>query len=146
MDDLVKNSLRQRPDRIIVGEVRGKEAITLFTALNTGHSGFGTLHSNSSRETITRLTNAPMNVPKVMISAIDFIIMQNRIYRSDGVSVRRVTEVVEVVGIEEGTIQLNKIFNWNSKNDEIKNVSISCNILQTIAILRESKLKIFLMK
>lgn len=107
MDDLVKNSLRQRPDRIIVGEVRGKEAITLFTALNTGHSGFGTLHSNSSRETITRLTNAPMNVPKVMISAIDFIIMQNRIYRSDGVSVRRVTEVVEVVGIEEGTIQLN---------------------------------------
>nr|WP_302578860.1 CpaF family protein [Methanobrevibacter arboriphilus] len=141
MDDLVKNSLRQRPDRIILGEVRGKEAVTLFTALNTGHSGFGTLHSNSSRETITRLTNAPMNVPKVMISAIDFIIMQNRIYRSDGVSVRRVTEVVEVVGIEEGTIQLNKIFNWNSKSDEIENVSISCNTLQTIANIKGIKVK-----
>ncbi|MEE3490871.1 MAG: CpaF family protein, partial [Methanobrevibacter sp.] len=59
MNDLVKNSLRQRPDRIIVGEVRAGEAITLFTALNTGHSGFGTLHSNDARETITRLTNEP---------------------------------------------------------------------------------------
>lgn len=96
MNDLVKNSLRQRPDRIIVGEVRGSEAITLFTALNTGHSGFGTLHSNDARETITRLTNAPMSVPNIMISAIDFIIMQNRIYRSDGVSFRRISEVAEV--------------------------------------------------
>ena len=105
MNDLVKNSLRQRPDRIIVGEVRGSEAITLFTALNTGHSGFGTLHSNDARETITRLTNAPMSVPNIMISAIDFIIMQNRIYRSDGVSFRRISEVAEVSGIEEGVIQ-----------------------------------------
>ena len=109
MNDLVKNSLRQRPDRIIVGEVRGSEAITLFTALNTGHSGFGTLHSNDARETITRLTNAPMSVPNIMISAIDFIIMQNRIYRSDGVSFRRISEVAEVSGIEEGGIQLDKI-------------------------------------
>ena len=113
MNDLVKNSLRQRPDRIIVGEVRGSEAITLFTALNTGHSGFGTLHSNDARETITRLTNAPMSVPNIMISAIDFIIMQNRIYRSDGVSFRRISEVAEVSGIEEGVIQLNKIFEWD---------------------------------
>ena len=105
MNDLVKNSLRQRPDRIIVGEVRGSEAITLFTALNTGHSGFGTLHSNDARETITRLTNAPMSVPNIMISAIDFIIMQNRIYRSDGVSFRRISEVAEVSGIEEGVIK-----------------------------------------
>ena len=69
MNDLVKNSLRQRPDRIIVGEVRADEAITLFTALNTGHSGFGTLHSNDARETITRLTNDPMSVPEIMIQA-----------------------------------------------------------------------------
>ena len=121
MNDLVKNSLRQRQDRIIVGEVRGSEAITLFTALNTGHSGFGTLHSNDARETITRLTNAPMSVPNIMISAIDFIIMQNRIYRSDGVSFRRISEVAEVSGIEEGVIQLNKIFEWDPQSDTIKN-------------------------
>ncbi|MDR2967605.1 MAG: CpaF family protein [Methanobacteriaceae archaeon] len=136
MDDLLKNSLRQRPDRIIVGEVRGKEAITLFTALNTGHSGFGTLHSNNARETITRLTNPPMNVPKIMISAIDFIIMQNRIYKSDGVSIRRINEIVEVVGMEEGTIQLNKLFQWNHEHDEIQNISIASNTLRTIADMR----------
>ena len=135
MNDLVKNSLRQRPDRIIVGEVRGEEAITLFTALNTGHSGFGTLHSNSARETITRLTTNPMSVPKIMIQAIDFIIMQKRIYTPSGVSYRRISEVAEVVGSEEGVIQLNKIFEWNPETDSIENVSISSKTLTQIANL-----------
>ena len=135
MNDLVKNSLRQRPDRIIVGEVRAEEAITLFTALNTGHSGFGTLHSNSARETITRLTTKPMSVPKIMIQAIDFIIMQKRIYTPSGVSYRRISEVAEVVGSEEGVIQLNKIFEWNPETDSIENVSISSKTLTQIANL-----------
>ena len=135
MNDLVKNSLRQRPDRIIVGEVRGEEAITLFTALNTGHSGFGTLHSNSARETITRLTTKPMSVPKIMIQAIDFIIMQNRIYTPSGISYRRISEVAEIVGIEEGITQLNKIFKWNPERDSIDNVSVSSNTLTQIANL-----------
>lgn len=135
MNDLVKNSLRQRPDRIIVGEVRAEEAITLFTALNTGHSGFGTLHSNDARETITRLTNEPMSVPEIMIQAIDFIIMQNRIYSPSGVSYRRISEVAEIVGIEEGVIQLNKIFQWNPETDRIDNVSITSKTLSQIANL-----------
>lgn len=135
MNDLVKNSLRQRPDRIIVGEVRAEEAITLFTALNTGHSGFGTLHSNSARETITRLTTKPMSVPKIMIQAIDFIIMQKRIYTSNGISYRRISEVAEIVGSEEGVIQLNKIFEWNPETDMIENVSISSQTLVQIANL-----------
>lgn len=135
MNDLVKNSLRQRPDRIIVGEVRAEEAITLFTALNTGHSGFGTLHSNDARETITRLTNEPMLVPEIMIQAIDFIIMQNRIYTSTGVSYRRISEVAEVVGIEEGVVQLNKIFEWNPETDTIENVGVSSRVISQIANL-----------
>ena len=135
MNDLLKNSLRQRPDRIIVGEVRADEAITLFTALNTGHSGFGTLHSNDARETITRLTNDPMSVPEIMIQAIDFIIMQNRIYTPSGVSYRRISEVAEVVGIEEGVVQLNKIFQWNPETDNIDNVSITSKTLSQIANL-----------
>ena len=135
MNDLVKNSLRQRPDRIIVGEVRAEEAITLFTALNTGHSGFGTLHSNSARETITRLTTEPMSVPKIMIQAIDFIIMQKRIYTPSGVSYRRISEVAEIVGSEEGVVQLNKIFEWNPETDRIENVSITSKTLAQIANL-----------
>jgi flagellar protein FlaI len=135
MNDLVKNSLRQRPDRIIVGEVRADEAITLFTALNTGHSGFGTLHSNDARETITRLTNEPMSVPEIMIQAIDFIIMQNRIYTPSGVSFRRISEVAEVVGMEEGTVQLNKIFQWDPERDTIDKIGITSNTLQQIAKL-----------
>ena len=135
MNDLVKNSLRQRPDRIIVGEVRAGEAITLFTALNTGHSGFGTLHSNDARETITRLTNEPMSVPEIMIQAIDFIIMQNRIYTPSGKSFRRISEVAEVVGIEEGVVQLNKIFQWTPETDTIDNVSITSKTLSQIANL-----------
>ena len=133
MNDLVKNSLRQRPDRIIVGEVRAEEAITLFTALNTGHSGFGTLHSNSARETITRLTTEPMSVPKIMIQAIDFIIMQNRIYTHSGMSYRRINEVVEVVGMESDTIQLNKIFRWNPKNDAVERVGVTSQTLNNLA-------------
>ena len=135
MNDLVKNSLRQRPDRIIVGEVRADEAITLFTALNTGHSGFGTLHANDARETITRLTNSPMSVPKIMLHAIDFIIMQNRIYTPSGLSFRRISEVAEVVGSEEGVVQLNKIFQWNPERDEIEKVGITSKTLSDMAKL-----------
>ena len=135
MNDLVKNSLRQRPDRIIVGEVRADEAITLFTALNTGHSGFGTLHANDARETITRLTNSPMSVPEIMLQAIDFIIMQNRIYTPSGLSFRRISEVAEVVGNEEGVVQLNKIFQWNPERDEIEKVGVMSKTLSDMASL-----------
>ena len=113
MNLLLKNSLRQRPDRIIVGEVRSSEAITLFSALNTGHSGMGTLHANSTNETITRLTNPPMNVPNIMINSINVIIMQNRIYNAHIGTIRRITEVAEVVGMEMGHVQLNKIFQYH---------------------------------
>lgn len=136
MDTLVKNSLRQRPDRVIVGEVRGGEAITLFTALNTGHSGMGTLHSNTARETITRLVNQPMNVPNIMIPALDFIIMQQRMYRPEGGSLRRVTEVAEVVGMEEGNVQLNRVFEWNNVTDKVEYVGIASQTLRDISELR----------
>jgi len=136
MDTLVKNSLRQRPDRVIVGEVRGGEAVTLFTALNTGHSGMGTLHSNTARETITRLVNPPMNVPNIMIPALDFIIMQNRMYRPEGGSIRRITEVAEVVGMEEGNVQLNRVFEWNNVADKVEYVGIASQTLRDIAELR----------
>lgn len=136
MDSLLKNSLRQRPDRIIVGEVRSKEAMTLFTALNTGHSGMGTLHANTSQETITRLQNPPMNVPTIMLNSIDFIIMQNRIYNPQIGTIRRISEVAEVVGIENNNIQINKIYEYDYNTDTINYIAISSNAMNKIASMK----------
>ncbi|MEE9474325.1 MAG: ATPase, T2SS/T4P/T4SS family, partial [Candidatus Hydrothermarchaeaceae archaeon] len=107
MDDLLKNALRMRPDRIIVGEVRTKEALTLFTAMNTGHDGcMATIHANSAKEALTRLQTHPMNVPDAMIPALDLIIAQTR-QVEEGKLVRRIVEVAEIGGREGGTILTN---------------------------------------
>jgi len=120
MDDLVKNTLRMRPDRIIVGEVRGPEARTMFTAMNTGHDGcMGTIHANSARETIVRLESPPMSVPRIMIPALDIIIMQVRFHSRKKGTIRRVTEIAEVSGIEGQSIQLNKLYKYDPAKDEL---------------------------
>ena len=133
MDDLVKNTLRMRPDRILIGEVRGSEAQTMFTAMNTGHEGtLGTLHANTANETITRLTNPPMDVPVIMMSGLDLIIMQSRL-NIHGKSVRRITEVVEVGGIENQNVKLNPIFKWNPATDTIENTGVPSRMREKIA-------------
>jgi len=78
MLDLVINSLRMRPDRILVGEIRRRaEAEVLFEAMHTGHSVYGTLHANNVRETINRLTQPPIGLPKQMLSALSLIVVQH---------------------------------------------------------------------
>ena len=141
MDILLKNSLRQRPDRIIVGEVRSKEAITLFAALNTGQSRMGTLHANSTQETITRLINPPMNVPSIMINSIDFIVMQNRIFHPTQGIIRRVTEVAEVVGMEMNKVQLNKIYQYDYSEDKLEYTAISSKALNEMASMKGISIK-----
>ena len=109
MDALLKNALRMRPDRIIVGEVRGEEALTLFAAMNTGHDGCtATIHANSAREGLARLQNHPMNVPDVMIPVLDIIIAQKK-QMEKGKLIRRVFEVAEISGREGGNILTNII-------------------------------------
>jgi len=133
MDDLVKNALRMRPDRMVVGEVRGPEARTLFTAMNTGHDGcMGTVHANSAAETITRLTEAPMSVPAIMIPALDLIVMQQRLYHRQKGQIRRVTEVSEVSGMEGGQPQLSRIFKWNAKIDKLEPTGVPSRLKRTI--------------
>lgn len=114
--DLVRNSLRMRPDRIIVGEVRGKEAFDMMQAMNTGHEGsITTLHANTPVDAINRLeTMILMNEMELPVSAIrnyienaiDIIIQVDRL--SDGK--RRITSISEVVGIKDGDIVLKEIF------------------------------------
>ncbi len=122
MSSLVKNSLRMRPDRIIVGEIRGDEAFSLFQAMNTGHDGsMGTVHSNTARETITRITSPPMNVPIVMANALDFIIMQQRIHSKEKGLIRRVTQIAEVQEIKkDGTPKLNVLYDYDPARDKLK--------------------------
>jgi len=141
MERLLRNTLRMRPDRIIVGEVRGPEANTLLTAMNTGQSGsMGTLHANNSKETVTRLVNKPMSVPVIMISALNLIIMQNR-FNYKGRTVRRITEVTEVLGLEDGHVKLSNIFEWDPKTDSVKPTGLPSRIKSTLAEKRGVELR-----
>ena len=103
--DLVKNSLRMRPDRVIVGEVRGKEAQDLMTAMNIGKYCIGTLHASTPREMILRLQNEPMNVPEVLVNLVDAIIIMRR-FNVNGRIQRVVGELVETAGMEEKIVLL----------------------------------------
>ena len=109
MLDLIVNSLRMRPDRIIVGEIRRKrEAEVLFEAMHTGHSVYGTLHANNVRETINRLTNPPIDLPKQILSALSLIVVQH-INRRTGR--RRTLQIAEVLpnGDARVLMQLNVV-------------------------------------
>jgi pilus assembly protein CpaF len=110
MRDLVRNCLRMRPERIIVGEVRGPEAFDLLQAMNTGHDGsMGTLHANSPREALSRVESMitmggfalpPRNIREMMVSSVDVIIQAARL--RDGS--RRITHITEVMGMEGDVI------------------------------------------
>lgn len=120
--ELVKNSLRMRPDRIVVGEVRGGEALDMLQAMNTGHDGsLTTVHSNTPRDAISRLETlvlmAGMDLPLKVVrqqlsSAVDLIIQQSRL--KDGQ--RKVTYVTEVAGMEGEVIVLSDIFKFNQES------------------------------
>ena len=117
--DLLRAALRQRPDIIIVGETRGKEAYTLFQAMATGHGGFSSIHADSVEATLTRLTSAPMDVPKALIAnSLDLITLQLKI-RVGNKSARRIIQISEIDGIDENTgeIKTNTVFRWNPSKD-----------------------------
>jgi pilus assembly protein CpaF len=119
--ELVKNSLRMRPDRIVVGEVRGGEALDMLQAMNTGHDGsLTTVHANTPRDAISRIETlvlmAGMDLPLKVVrqqvsSAVDLIVQQTRL--KDGQ--RKVTAVTEVAGMEGDIIVLSDIFKFNQE-------------------------------
>jgi pilus assembly protein CpaF len=124
MRDLVKNSLRMRPDRIILGEVRAAEALDMLQAMNTGHDGsLGTIHANRPREALTRLENmigmASINLPAKAVrtqisSAIDMIVQISRM--RDGM--RRVTHIMEVVGMEGDVITTQDLYAFEFEGED----------------------------
>jgi pilus assembly protein CpaF len=124
MRDLVKNALRMRPDRIILGEVRGAEAVDMLQAMNTGHDGsLGTIHANRPREALTRLENmvgmAGINLPAKAVrtqiaAALDLIVQVSRM--RDGM--RRITHVTEVIGMEGDVITTQDLFVYEFEGEE----------------------------
>ncbi|HXW98390.1 MAG TPA: type II/IV secretion system ATPase subunit [Methanomicrobiales archaeon] len=118
MFDLLRAAMRQRPEYIIVGEVRGPEAQTLFQAMNTGHTTFSTLHAADVDAAVHRLENEPLNVPRNMLQALDVISIQALIYRGSE-RVRRCQEIVEIMGLDQATqnIQVNAVFSYDPVTD-----------------------------
>jgi pilus assembly protein CpaF len=128
MRDLVKNALRMRPDRIILGEIRGEEAIDMLQAMNTGHDGsLGTIHANRPREALTRLENMvgmsgislPSKAIRTQIAAAVQMILQISRMR-DGI--RRVTSITEVVGMEGDVITTQELFTYRFEGENAEGV------------------------
>jgi len=118
MFDLLRAAMRQRPEFILVGEVRGPEAQTLFQAMNTGHTTFSTMHAGSVDAAIHRLESEPLNVPRNMMQALNIISVQGLIYHGSE-RVRRVQEVVEIAGIDPstGNLRVNNVFVYDPVKD-----------------------------
>ena len=118
MFTLLKAAMRQRPEYILVGEVRGHEAQTLFQAMNTGHTTFSTMHAGSVDAAIHRLENEPLNVPRNMLQALNILSIQKQI--QIGVDrVRRSDEIVEIAGIDPatGNIMVNTVYEYEPLSD-----------------------------
>jgi flagellar protein FlaI len=118
MYDLLKAALRQRPEYILVGEVRGEEALTLFQAMSTGHTTYSTIHAGDVQTVVNRLENEPINVPHAMLQSLDIVCIQIQTYVNE-VRVRRSNSLVEVTGLDArtGNIRINEIYHWDPAAD-----------------------------
>jgi flagellar protein FlaI len=117
--DLLKAAVRQRPDYIVVGEVRGEEAYTLFQAMATGHLGMCTIHAESVESVINRLESEPMNIPKPLVAMTSVIMVMART-EIEGRPARRISTTAEVLGLDPkiGNVATEEVFHWNPKFDQ----------------------------
>jgi len=133
MFDLIRAALRQRPRVIIVGEVRGKEAYSLFQAMATGHTAYATVHASTIHTLIQRLENPPIELPRALLTSLDIIVFQNAV-DIGGKMVRRMTSVTEIIKLDTDTNQLIFMapYTWVSKTDDRFDSSGSSKILNRI--------------
>ena len=119
MYDLVRAALRQRPNYIIVGEVRGKETYTMFQAMATGHTTYSTMHADSVKGMVNRLENPPINCPRILLTALRNVLIQTHA-RVGMDMVRRVKQLIEIVGFEPETNELisNTVYEWDQATDK----------------------------
>lgn len=139
MLDLLVNSLRMRPDRILVGEVRKKrQAEILFEAMHTGHSVYSTLHADTAEQTVQRLLNPPIDVAEQMVQSVDVNVVMFRDRRRN---FRRVFQVAEISksgykrGSQEMSLGANVIYGWDSEEDEIEKKRESDSIMNKLSLM-----------
>jgi flagellar protein FlaI len=119
MYDLMKAALRQRPEYIIVGEIRGREAYVLFQAMATGHATYSTVHADSAKSLIHRLEGKPIEIPRIMLQALDIVSIQITT-RVKGKRVRRCKQIIEIIDIDNTTKEIltNEVFRWDPIEDK----------------------------
>lgn len=120
--DLVKNSLRMRPERIVVGEVRGEEAQDMMTAMNIGKYCMGTIHASAAREAIIRLQNEPMNIPEALVNLVDVFITCVKYHVKHQVF-RVVAEIAETAGMEQKKVLLSAVWHHEYEKRTFTEVS-----------------------
>nr|WP_321498736.1 type II/IV secretion system ATPase subunit [uncultured Methanolobus sp.] len=118
MYDLLRSALRQRPEYILVGEIRGEEALTLFQAISTGHATYSTMHAGDVQTVVNRLDSPPLNVPHVMLQSLDILSIQMQTFVNNK-RVRRTQSLVEFTGIDAktGYIRINELYRWDPISD-----------------------------
>jgi archaeal flagellar protein FlaI len=119
--DLLVSALRQRPEYVIVGEVRGTEAFTLFQAISVGHASMSTIHAGSIPELLHRVENEPMNIPRVLFQALDAVAFPAQVVVNNS-RVRRITEVTEILEVDPSTNEMltNVAFRWDPAEDKFE--------------------------
>jgi flagellar protein FlaI len=122
MYDLLRAALRQRPEYVIVGEVRGKETMTMFQAMATGHTTYSTMHADSVQGIVYRLENPPISIPRILLQALNLVVIHAQVRLPDGRRVRRIKDLVEIVGIEPTTNEVvtNRVYHWEVAGDVFK--------------------------
>jgi flagellar protein FlaI len=132
---LLKACMRQRPEYIIVGEVRGREAQTLFQAMNTGHATLSTIHAGSVQEAVNRLTHDPINVSPVMFTALNLIVIQS-LYSFGNTRIRRCVSINEIEVDKNGEIQSTPLYEWDMESDKFLKKTEKSSVLADIAAHR----------
>lgn len=133
MLDLMVNSLRMRPDRIVLGETRRqREAEVLFEAMHTGHAVYSTLHADTSEQVKRRLVGPPINIPEPTLEALQLIVIQ---YRQRRTGKRRTYEVAEIIPKKDSTgVDLNVIYKWDARTDKLKKIGEYKRLLEELEL------------
>src|SRR3989338_8052854 len=129
--DLMVNSLRMRPDRIVLGEIRRqREAEVLFEAMHTGHAVYATLHADSAAQVRQRLISPPINLPESVLGSLHLVAVQ---YRQRRTGIRRTFEIAEVVSEKDGIV-MHPLYKWNARTDALERASTSSRLFHELSL------------